>query len=100
MLFHGYAGDYSRWLRQFNHNDRLIVAEFGILRGNGLALWCDLFPNARVIGFDIDIGHFERNQENLINMGAFSRNRPEVHEYDQFIENQDFLRDILGGGYN
>ena len=58
MLFNGYAKDYSRYLKSFDCDRRLIVAEFGILRGNGLAIWCDLFPNARVLGFDIDTSHF------------------------------------------
>ena len=32
MLFNGYAKDYSRYLKSFDCDRRLIVAEFGILR--------------------------------------------------------------------
>lgn len=96
MLWHGYAKDYSRYLERFDYDGKGVIAEFGILRGNGLALWCDLFPNARVLGFDIDIDHFESNKNNLINLGAFSSNYPEVYRYDQFEDNQDYIRNILG----
>ena len=33
----------------------------------------------------------------LIKRGAFSRNRPELHRYDQFVHSEDLLRDILQG---
>ncbi|MXY40117.1 MAG: hypothetical protein F4Y62_09995 [Rhodospirillaceae bacterium] len=97
MLFHGYAEDYSGYLKSFNFDERLVVAEFGILRGNGLAIWCDLFPNARVLGFDIDTGHFEGNRQHLLDRGAFSSNSPEVYKFDQFVESTDYLGEILSG---
>ena len=97
MLFNGYAKDYSRYLKSFDCDRRLIVAEFGILRGNGLAIWCDLFPNARVLGFDIDTSHFEGNRQNLLDRAAFSLNSPEVYKFDQFVENEDYLGKILRG---
>ena len=67
-LFRGYAKFYSRCMKSFDRNRRLVVAEFGILRGTGLAIWCDLIPNARVIEFDIDIGHLTENEQNLVGM--------------------------------
>ena len=97
MLFHGYAKYYSRYLKPFDRDRRLVVAEFGILRGNGLAIWCDLFPNARVLGFDIDISHFQDNLKYLSNRGAFSENAPEVRVYDQFVDNEAYLREVLEG---
>ena len=97
MLFHGYAKHYARLLKYFDFDKRLVIAEFGILRGNGLAIWCDLFPNARILGFDIDMSHFEDNRKNLLDRGAFSVNSPEVYEYDQFKNGQDLLRQILKG---
>lgn len=97
MLHHGYAGKYSEYLERFDHDRRLVIAEFGILRGNGLAIWCDLFPNSRILGFDIDIAHFENNKPHLLNRGAFSHNIPEIHEYDQYVRNDDLLASILHG---
>ena len=67
----------------------LIIAEFGILKGTGLAIWCDLFPDARVIGLDIDLGHFEENRSTLERRGAFKQNKPELHEYDQLVPGDD-----------
>ena len=97
MLFHKYAAEYSRYLKQFEFNEKLVVAEIGILRGNGLAIWCDLFPNARVLGLDIDIGHFEKNKANLLSLGAFSLNSAEIHTYDQFKRGEEVLTKILKG---
>ena len=79
MLFHGYAQEYARYLKLFDFENRLVIAEFGILKGNGLAIWCDLFPNARILGFDIDTSHFEENRQNLLDRGGFSSNSPEIH---------------------
>ncbi len=97
MLFHGYGRDYSRYLNTFSYDDRIVVAEFGVLMGTGLAIWCDLFPNARVLGFDIDTNHFESNRQYFLDQGAFSSNSPEVHKYDQFVENTEYLGEILKG---
>ena len=97
MLFHGYAQEYARYLKLFDFENRLVIAEFGILKGNGLAIWCDLFPNARILGFDIDTSHFEENRQNLLDRGGFSSNSPEIHTYDQFVPSRDLLVEILKG---
>ncbi len=97
MLFHGYAKHYSKYLASFNREKRLVIAEFGILRVSGLAIWCDLFPNARVLGFDIDTSHFEENRRNLLDRGAFSSNVPETHTYVQFVQSEEILSQILQG---
>lgn len=81
---HDYAADYARFLQPWlasRHPVTLI--EVGILNGTGLALWCDLFPNARIIGLDIDISNFHSHFAALQRLGAFSRNTPEVHTFDQ-----------------
>lgn len=96
MLHHGYAAKYSEHLQRFVKQERALnVAEFGILRGNGLAVWCDLFVGGRVLGFDIDLGHTKGNMENLKALGAFRENQPELHEYDQFEDNIEYLGGIL-----
>lgn len=56
-----------------------------------------MFPNARVLGFDIDTSHFEGNRQNLLDRAAFSLNSPEVYKFDQFVENEDYLGKILRG---
>lgn len=97
MLHHGYAPAYSRYLMPFLGTANVTLAEFGILKGTGLAIWCDLFPEARVIGLDIDLGHFEGNRAALEHCGAFKRNKPELHEYDQLVSGEDRLQQVLGG---
>ncbi len=75
----------------------MTLVECGILKGTGLAIWCDLFPEGRVIGLDIDLGHTKTNMENLVARGAFRSNRPELYEFDQFADNEDYLESILQG---
>jgi hypothetical protein len=73
------------------------VLEIGILKGSGLAMWCDLFPTARVIGVDIDLSHTRDNWPALERLGAFRHNQPELHEFDQLEERApERLREILG----
>ena len=99
MLDHGYASSYSSYLQSYIQqiDSRTTICEFGILKGTGLAVWCDLFPSGRCIGFDIDLSHIGRNMENLVNLGAFSVNSPEIYEYDQFVFSSEYLGKILNG---
>jgi hypothetical protein len=76
----------------------ITVVELGILRGVGLAIWCDLFPHARVIGLEIDLSHFRKNDPALRKRAAFQHNSPEVHEYDELApDNASRLKEILRG---
>jgi len=99
-FFHGYGETYEEFLRPFlsRREERLTVVEIGILNGSGLAIWCDLFPNARVIGLDIDLSNFKTNRAFLESQGAFSKNTPELFEFDQldFPKARTVLRDVLG----
>ncbi len=96
---HGYSLAYSGYLMPIlrkRREERLVIVEIGILRGIGLAIWCDLFPNARVIGFDLDTSNFEGHKPTLEAQGAFRLNQPEVYEFDQFADNRQKIADILG----
>ena len=97
MLHHGYGKTYARYLAPFLNRADLTIAEFGILKGTGLAIWCDLFPTARVIGLDIDLGHFEENRATLVKRGAFKPSKPELHEYDQLLDGGEQLGRLLHG---
>lgn len=96
MLHHGYAKYYEKHLKPFlRSKHKLTLIEVGILKGAGLAIWCDLFPSARIIGLDIDLDHFRANYNYLKSTGAFESNEPEIYEYDQFILNKSFYEKIL-----
>jgi len=97
MLHHQYAKVYASYLQPFRSGGAKALAEFGILKGTGLAIWCDLFPESRVIGLDIDPNHFEGNEEDLRQRGAFKRNKPEIYEYDQLLDGIAPLGKILNG---
>ena len=98
---HGYGRGYAEFLKPFisaTARRRLTLVEVGILNGSGLAIWCDLFPAARVLGFDIDLSNFQTNRKNLENIGAFKKNAPEVYSFDQLdpIKAGEVLRNTLG----
>lgn len=87
---HNYAPAYAKELGEFKSEpstlesrSRLTIVELGILRGIGLAIWCDLFPNARVIGLDVDLSHYLGNVRALEERGAFKNNKPDVFEFDE-----------------
>jgi len=95
MTRHGYAKYYSKHLNDFNCVSTIV--ECGILKGTGLAIWSKLFPNADIIGLDIDINHAKNNLDFLKSKGAFENKMPELYEYDQFEDNTDKLVNILKG---
>lgn len=97
MTHHGYAPAYARHLPDLI--EPIVLVELGILRGLGLAIWCELLPpGSRVIGLEIDLAHFERNRPDLERRGAFARIQPEVYEFDELAETADGrLDEILQG---
>lgn len=97
MLHHGYAPIYSEYLAPFIGRPNLSIMEVGILKGSGLAIWADLFPDADLLGLDIDPSHFENNKSELIRRGAFRHNSPEIYVFDQLQDGPDRMGEILGG---
>lgn len=96
---HGYAIAYSAFLKpmiEAASEKSLTLVEMGILKGTGLAIWCDLFPNAKILGLDIDTEHCRKNIPNLKAAGAFQRNQPELYEFDQYEAHEDSVSRILG----
>lgn len=98
MLHLNYAEHYAEYLASFiNKRKKVVVAEFGILQGTGLAIWCDLFPKGTVFGFDIDLSHINNNLDRLKYLGAFKNNQPRLYEYDMYLNNTNYLGKILNG---
>ena len=97
MSIHRYAFVYSKYLRRFLSSSDIVVVEVGILGGGGLAIWADLFPRARVCGFDLDPRNFKYNESKLLSRGAFKNNQPEVHQFDQYDDNRNLVEKILNG---
>lgn len=97
-LHHGYAPIYAKYLRPFVKGKKpIVLAEVGILKGTGLAIWSDLFKDSRSLGFDIDLNHIQQNMEFLKKRGAFKNRDPELYEFDQFKDNKKLLARILRG---
>lgn len=91
-----YAKRYAEELGCGAFEGRFVMVELGVLLGAGLAMWCDLFPEARIIGLDIDPGRFAG--DSLYERGAFRRNRPEVCFFDELGDDRfRSLEKILDG---
>ena len=96
---HNYAPVYARHLKG-RIDKPVVLVEFGILTGTGLAMWAELLPaGSRIIGFDIDLSHFSDNRDDLERLGAFQNNPVETYELDQFVDNTELLSEVLGGDY-
>jgi len=90
---HNYAHVYAALLKDLNPQ---MVVELGVFRGTSLALWCELFPEAMVVGLDLDFERFRDNEANLRDRGAFTTNFPLLHEWDAYGDDTDFLADLPG----
>jgi hypothetical protein len=58
------------------------IVELGVLTGVSLAMWCELYPDAQVVGLDVDLSRVE--WDDLVSRGAFKPNRPLMFEWDAF----------------
>ncbi len=83
---HNYAESYAPLIRKLQKEipeEELTIVEVGVLHGTGLALWCELFPKATVIGLDVDLSYFGEAAPKLIDVGAFRFNRPQLLTFNQ-----------------
>ena len=62
------------------------IVEVGVFQGSSLAMWCDLFPDAEVVGLDLDFVRYGRNLPFLRDAGAFARCAPRLVEWDAYSE--------------
>lgn len=97
MAYHGYATHYANAFSRYlpSYPSKLVVLEIGILKGTGLAIWCDLFPTSKVIGLDIDLKNINDNYADLKMNGAFQYNSPVLANFDQLKPEVHELQKIL-----
>jgi hypothetical protein len=97
VLLHDYSSKYSEYLLPLRHSEKLIrILEVGILTGTGLAVWSEYFNKKVIYGFDYDLGNFESNKNNLMELGAFRDGLPVTKLFDQFADNSRTLRETFG----
>jgi len=77
----GYADFYSQVLEGI---DPRLVVELGVFQGVSLAIWCDLFPGAHVVGLDLDFDRFDAHRQFLRERGAFETNIPSLIRLDAY----------------
>jgi hypothetical protein len=95
-LRNGYARNYAALLQTRSGSIHTLV-ELGVFQGVSMAIWCDLFPRAKIIGLDIEFDRFVSHRPFLEKMGAFSSNSPELVAFDAFLPLVDELMDALDG---
>jgi hypothetical protein len=94
-FIHDYSKTYWKYLEEIRDLD-LTIVEIGILTGIGLAVWDSFFSNAKIFGFDYDLGNFKLNKNTLIELGAFQKRLPTLALFDQFGDNSKLLRETFG----
>lgn len=55
LWLHGYEDMYYHTFKDLKEINKLL--EIGVQRGYSIGAWVDLFPNAEVVGVDIDLSH-------------------------------------------
>lgn len=81
----GEVHDYARLYEQYLHprkNDPLRILEIGVFGGSSLKMWRDFFPNAHIVGVDI-------NPDSV----KYAENRVSIEIGDQ--SNKDFLKSLV-----
>lgn len=91
----GYAAAYAEVLPEL-YGAVDVVVELGVFMGASLALWCELFPDATVVGLDLEFGRFDSYRPALEGAGAFARNVPVLVEFDAYGSLAPLL-DVLPG---
>lgn len=86
----GYASFYADVLNGLSPKR---IVELGVFQGASLALWCELFPDADVIGLDLDFVRFGDNVPFLLDAGAFLGSTPRLVVWDAYSE---LLPDVSG----
>lgn len=69
---HNYCVKYEKWL-PFNRLEPLKILEIGVLAGQSLLTWREYYPNAIIIGIDIDINcklHESPEQNIFVEVGS------------------------------
>jgi hypothetical protein len=79
----GYAAAYAKVLSGL---DPQLVVELGVFQGVSLAMWCDLFPDAHVVGLDLDFDRFDAHRPFLVEQGAFSVSSPSLIKFDAYSD--------------
>jgi predicted O-methyltransferase YrrM len=79
----GYADAYASVLRDFSPKT---VVELGVFQGVSMAMWCDLFPDAEVVGLDLEFSRFDAHLPALLERGAFTGNSPTLVKFDAYAD--------------
>ena len=61
---HNYCEKYEKYL-PWCRDERLKILEIGVLQGQSLQMWSDYYPNARIVGADINPSCFKRPTDRI-----------------------------------
>eukprot|EP00416_Gambierdiscus_australes_P016128 CAMPEP_0171063546 /NCGR_PEP_ID=MMETSP0766_2-20121228/5729_1 /TAXON_ID=439317 /ORGANISM="Gambierdiscus australes, Strain CAWD 149" /LENGTH=233 /DNA_ID=CAMNT_0011519475 /DNA_START=137 /DNA_END=838 /DNA_ORIENTATION=+ len=94
---HGFAPVYAAFINRLRAQgvEPLAVAEVGVLKGTGLAIWSEIFNQSMIYGFDIDLSNYESNLQALKWKG-FNDSRVTVSTLDQTEVDSTLLEHLFG----
>jgi hypothetical protein len=89
----GYGENYASALAGLRPQ---VVVELGVFAGASLALWDALFPDALIVGLDLDFDRFNEHLPVLLDAGAFPLRPPRLVTFDAYGSVTPLV-DALGG---
>jgi len=95
---HDYGTVYADFINRLRLQGvvNLAIAEVGILKGSGLAIWSEVFKGGTIFGFDIDPSNYQSNLGSLVEEG-FDPSRTQVQTLDQTDVDMEKLKVALAG---
>ena len=93
--YHKYGAEYARHFDPLK-DKRITIVEVGVLEGTSLAVWSDIFPKGRVVGFDISLDAYNKRLPMLRELGAFKNKNVEVHQLDSTLPaTQEAIKQLI-----
>jgi hypothetical protein len=86
---HGYADLYAEVLDGFVPTT---IVELGVFQGASLALWAAMFPDAHLIGLDLDFERYEARRDALQAAGAFPKGQPTLVTFDAYGPSEPLVK--------
>ena len=102
---HNYGYCYATWLDALrskvpaaSRSNPPLVAEVGILKGSGLAMWSTLFTSVvQIHGFDLDLSNTRNNMPFMKEKGAFPNENFKLHTMNQVHDNAALIGAVADG---
>lgn len=92
---HSYFSHYEKMFNKFNKNNKLNILEIGVETGGGLIYLNKHFPNADILGIDINFEHFDKKILKNKNIKIIEENGYDNNFIKKNFSNNNVFFDII-----